>query len=72
MVEVAPSFASIDEVTVAEWGEFGSAAPAGDAPFVNPIKDNYLTNIISRASGIMAECSAAFVANGEEGTGTNG
>ncbi len=72
MVEAAPSFANIDELTAAEWGDFGSSDAATDAPFINPIKDNYLTNIISRASGIMAECSAAFIANREEGTGTNG
>jgi NADH-quinone oxidoreductase subunit G len=72
MVEAAPHFAEIDEVSKAEWGDFGTAGNVDDTAFVNPIKDNYLTNSISRASGIMAECSAAFAADSEEGTGTNG
>ncbi|GLQ07168.1 NADH-quinone oxidoreductase subunit NuoG [Sneathiella chinensis] len=72
MVEVAPHFADIDVVTAAPWGEFGTAGAVDAAPFTNPITDNYLSNAISRASGIMAECSAAFSGKVEEGTGTNG
>ena len=29
-----------------------------DAPFVNPICDFYMTNVILRASNIMADCSS--------------
>ncbi|MBO6825137.1 MAG: NADH-quinone oxidoreductase subunit G [Sneathiella sp.] len=72
MVEVAPHFADVDMVTAAAWGDFGAAGNVSDVPFTNPISDNYLTNAISRASGIMAECSQAFAADSEEGTGTHG
>ena len=72
MIEAAPVFGSIDDVTVADWGAFGEAGDVDDTAFINPIKDNYLTNIISRASGIMGECSSTFNTKGEEGTGTNG
>ncbi len=72
MVEAAPHLADIDVVMPAAWGSFGTAGDVDAAPFANPITDNYLTNSISRASGIMAECSATFVAGSEEGTGTNG
>ncbi|WP_169569211.1 NADH-quinone oxidoreductase subunit NuoG [Sneathiella limimaris] len=72
MVEAAPHFGTIDEIVAAEWTAFGKDGDLDEAPFVSPIKDNYLTNIISRASGIMAECSAAFNSASEEGTGTNG
>ncbi|MBE7637597.1 NADH-quinone oxidoreductase subunit G [Sneathiella sp. P13V-1] len=72
MVEVAPHLADVDMLTSAEWGAFGTAGDLSDAPFKNPIADNYLTNAISRASGIMAECSQQFVSGAVEGTGTNG
>ncbi len=72
MIEVAPHFAEIDVVVAAEWAAFGSDGDLEEAPFISPITDNYLTNIISRASGIMGECSAAFNTASDEGTGTNG
>lgn len=72
MIEVAPHFAEIDNIVAAEWAAFGSDGDLEEAPFINPVKDNYLTNIISRASGIMGECSATFNTASDEGTGTNG
>jgi len=72
MIEAAPHFENVDAVTAALWGDFGTATDVDDTAFVNPIKDNYLTNVISRASAIMAECSSTFKAASEEGTGTNG
>ena len=72
MVEAAPHFADIDQVTSADWGSFGTEGTVDDAPFANPIADYYLTNPISRSSRIMAECSATFSKVKGEGTGTNG
>ncbi|MDF2368697.1 NADH-quinone oxidoreductase subunit NuoG [Sneathiella sp.] len=72
MVEVAPHFADIDQVTAADWTPFGTEGTIEDAPFANPITDYYLTNPISRSSRIMAECSATFSKVKGEGTGTNG
>ena len=56
MFEAAPHLGLIDEVPRNE----GSALPAGDlgdAAFVNPVSDHYLTNPIQRASTVMAELS---------------
>jgi NADH-quinone oxidoreductase subunit G len=72
MIEVAPHFADVDQVIVAEWKDFGQEGPLEEAPFANPITDYYLTNPISRSSRIMAECSATFSKVKSEGTGTNG
>jgi len=72
MAEAAPHFAEIDEVVAASWGDFGAAGDFEAAAFESPVKDNYLTNVISRASGIMAECSSVYSVASEEGTGTNG
>lgn len=72
IVEAVPHLADIDVIAKADWADFGTSGSVDPEPFANPIKDNYLTNAISRASAIMAECSATFAAAGEEGTGTNG
>ena len=47
-----------------------ASARAGEldrAPFASPIADFYRTNPISRASAVMAECSALFVGGGRAG-----
>ncbi|MEH6476302.1 MAG: NADH-quinone oxidoreductase subunit NuoG [Sneathiella sp.] len=72
MIEVAPHFAEVDDVVAASWGDFGTAGDVEATAFINPIRDNYMTNVISRASGIMAECSTAFNTASAEETGTNG
>ncbi len=72
MIEVAPHFAEVDDVIAANWGDFGTAGDVEATAFINPIRDNYMTNVISRASGIMAECSTAFNTASAEETGTNG
>ncbi|MEH6402481.1 MAG: NADH-quinone oxidoreductase subunit NuoG [Sneathiella sp.] len=72
IVEAVPHMADIDIIAKADWADFGTAGDVDAAAFVNPIKDNYLTNAISRASAIMAECSATYSTSVEEGTGTNG
>jgi len=72
MIEVAPHFAEVDDVVAANWGDFGTAGDVEATAFINPIRDNYMTNVISRASGIMAECSTAFNTASAEETGTNG
>ncbi|TNE38476.1 MAG: NADH-quinone oxidoreductase subunit G [Alphaproteobacteria bacterium] len=72
MIEAVPHFAEIDVVMPAPWGDFGAAGKLDDAAFANPISDYYLTNPISRASRIMAECSATYSKTKTEGTGTNG
>jgi NADH-quinone oxidoreductase subunit G len=73
MSEAHPSFAVLDRVVPAPWGEFGEAGPVAPARFVYPVADFYRTDPISRASVTMGECSALFV-RGEpivERAGTN-
>lgn len=72
MVEAAPHLADIDVIAVAPWGEHTADGSVEETSFVNPITDYYLTNVISRSSKIMAECSGTFSQVKVEGTGTNG
>ncbi|HEX6011299.1 MAG TPA: molybdopterin-dependent oxidoreductase, partial [Geminicoccaceae bacterium] len=73
MVELAPALASVDAIARAEWGAFGRPGELDRAGFAAPITDFYLTNPISRASAVMAECSALFSGGAETGaTGTHG
>jgi NADH-quinone oxidoreductase subunit G len=62
LYEEFPHFAAIDAIlpgVPSQVGSLASAAPlSGDAAFVSPVSDFYLTNPIARASAVMAECSA--------------
>ncbi len=57
-----PHFAGIDEIAVADSAQIAAlakkAGAMGKSAFASPIKDFYLTNPITRASAVMAECSA--------------
>jgi len=57
-----PLFAKIDESVPADPADLtkigDGGTKVGDAPFVSPIDDFFLTNPIARASAVMAECSA--------------
>jgi len=72
LAEVHPVFANIGEVTPAEWEAFGIEGDIESAPFKNPVTDFYLTDVISRASETMAECTAAARGDNPEKTGTDG
>jgi NADH-quinone oxidoreductase subunit G len=73
MAELAPALASVDAVARAGWGAFGRQGELERAGFATPIADFYLTNPISRASAVMAECSAVFNNGADAGaTGTHG
>ena len=41
------------------WGAFGTAGTTGDAAFVSPVANFYMTDPISRASKTMADCMAS-------------
>jgi len=72
MAEIAPAFSAANRISAAEWQDFGAAGDMSGDPFVNSVSDFYTTDVISRASDTMAECSALFV-TGEQGkTGTDG
>ncbi|MGH7125514.1 MAG: molybdopterin-dependent oxidoreductase, partial [Stellaceae bacterium] len=74
LASVAPSFASLDAVTPAAWGKFGSDGPVDAQPFAYPIRDFYRTDPISRASPTMTACAEAAVerASTAAKTGTHG
>jgi NADH-quinone oxidoreductase subunit G len=73
MVEAAPHFANIEQVTPAEWGAFGKDGPLGEDPFKVSSRDTYfLTNPICRASKTMAKCTEAMLGVEGEATGTHG
>ncbi|HEV8014485.1 MAG TPA: NADH-quinone oxidoreductase subunit NuoG [Stellaceae bacterium] len=77
LMQAHPSFGAIDHAPHAAWGAFGKAGAVDDAPFVYPIRDFFRTDMISRASPIMAECAAARAENealkaGATKTGTHG
>ena len=54
MIKTVPTLGKIDEVTQAEWGVFGKTGPMSDDIFVNPIRNFFMTDPISRASKTMA------------------
>jgi NADH-quinone oxidoreductase subunit G len=72
MAQIAPDLASVDEITRAPWTPFGREAPLDPASFTSPVRDFYRTDPITRASEIMAECSALHAPTGEKATGTHG
>ncbi|ASW06184.1 NADH-quinone oxidoreductase subunit NuoG [Rhizobium sp. 11515TR] len=57
-----PHFAGIDEIAEGDSAQIAAlakkAGAMGKSAFASPIKDFYLTNPITRASAVMAECSA--------------
>lgn len=50
-------FGMMDTVMPAAWSEFGVKGKTANEPFVNPVKNYYLTNAICRASETMQACS---------------
>jgi NADH-quinone oxidoreductase subunit G len=72
MAEIAPHLAEVDRITPAPWRAFGRKGRLDAAPFASPIEDFYRTDPISRASLIMAECSALHATTHEPATGTYG
>ncbi len=59
LVAVNRTFAALDQQQAGAWGDFGKPGELGDAPFISPIANFYMTCPISRASRTMAECMAS-------------
>ena len=72
LIAANPLFASLDQVTPAAWGEFGTAGHLEDGAFAAAVENFYMTDPISRASETMANCTEAFVLNKRGATGTDG
>ncbi len=58
--KIWPSFTMLDQLPNAKWGKFGGKGSVTKEAFVNPLKDYYLTNAITRASKTMVQCSQTF------------
>ena len=61
MVELSPTFTSLNAVTKAEWADFGKKGDMKPDSFTSPVRNFYMTDPISRASVTMAKCTEAFV-----------
>jgi NADH-quinone oxidoreductase subunit G len=72
MAEIAPQTAEPDLIEPAPWQGFGRKGKLDGPPFTSPIVDFHRTDPISRASRIMAECSALRLPGTEPATGTHG
>ena len=72
MGEIAPQLTDPDVIVPAPWQRFGRKGKLESVPFASPIGDFYQTNPISRASRVMAECSALHATPLEQATGTYG
>jgi NADH-quinone oxidoreductase subunit G len=71
LAEAAPVFRAIDSVTPAEPAVLTAAGTVGDAPFIMPIENYYMTDAISRVSPTMAKCTEDFGV-AQPRTGTHG
>ncbi len=56
-----PHMAQIDEIVPASWGGFGKSGKTTATPFVSAVPNFYMTNVITRASVTMAECTKVFL-----------
>jgi len=72
MVEIAATFKTVNAVNLAAWSEFGTEGALSGGAFSAAVGDFYLTDVISRASQTMAQCSGLFVTGQEGKTGTDG
>ena len=72
MAKSNPVFANIDSVQPAAWKPFGKEGKHDAAPFSLVINNFYITDVISRASRVMEECTEAFLNGSKEKTGTHG
>ncbi|HPF78693.1 MAG TPA: NADH-quinone oxidoreductase subunit NuoG, partial [Alphaproteobacteria bacterium] len=62
MIKAFPRLGAFDDIQPVAWGSFGGAGHKVSAePFVNPIKNFYITNVITKSSDTMQRCTAEFV-----------
>ncbi len=72
MKDTNPCFAAAGVLEPANWGDFGAKGRIASDPFHSPVSNFYMTDPISRASVIMAECSHALAGADDRKTGTDG
>jgi NADH-quinone oxidoreductase subunit G len=71
MALVNPVFETVDEITAAPWGAFGTAGSMNNDDFQTPVDNFYMTDPISRSSITMAQCTELLSAKKTK-TGTDG
>jgi NADH dehydrogenase/NADH:ubiquinone oxidoreductase subunit G len=74
LMQAHPHLGRIDQIAPADGADIKKLAERGGnfdkAPFRSPVTDFYLTNSITRASAIMAECSALAAGRIPQAAGT--
>ena len=60
MIEEFPAFGELDVLPEAQWHAFGEKGSVASTVFAYPLQDYYQTNVITRASPTMSECSQFF------------
>lgn len=66
LVAVNPLFATTDAIMPVAWGAFGDKGALETTGFTRAIDNYYMTDVITRASKVMAEATAAFIRGGAE------
>jgi NADH-quinone oxidoreductase subunit G len=66
LIAAYPMFGSMDKITPATWGKFGTDGNVTATAFVYPLKNYYMTDPISRASVTMAQCTDEFMRGKKE------
>jgi len=66
MAQIAPNFSNVGEVVPAKWEKFGKPGKINNKPFENPIKNFYMTDVISRVSKTMSQCTEEILKSGSK------
>lgn len=72
LATVSAVFDEDTPVAAAKWKACGATGSVDQAPLSSPITNYYMTDPISRASRVMAECTEVYVNGKQQRTGTNG
>ena len=54
-------FAASDAIQPVKWAPFGKEGKCSSAPFALPVGNFYMTDPVTRASKVMAECAKVFL-----------
>lgn len=65
MAGVSPVFSQIGQVTKAPWADFGHKGVLASEPFIQDIESFYRTDVISRISRVMAQCTQDILGQGK-------
>lgn len=66
LVHEFPQFDALDHLPAVQWAEFGAEGALPTIALPTTIQDFYLTNVITKASPTMQECSRVLLHGGED------